>query len=303
MNYKEALIEMGYSNISETARDYRTRPIYRESSNNTSLSIDKSTGFFVDYGQNIKGSFNELVKISMGLKTLADATKWISNKYTSSSVEIIKQKPLIRSSKKYSEKLLLNLTKDHSYWLRRGVSEETIKLCGGGVSSQGAMNGRYVFPVFNYMKEIIGFTGRDLVDRENNWRPKWKHIGDKSKWRYPLSVNHKILRDQKQVILIESIGDMLSLWDAGVRNTVVTFGLDLNSNLMSLLIRLDPNKIVISLNNDDNKNSAGNLASSKAHKRLSNHFDLNQIQTHLPSKNDFGEMNSSEIREWQAKIK
>ena len=96
---------------------------------------------------------------------------------------------------------------------------------------------------------------------------------------------------------------MLSLWDAGVKNTVVTFGLDLNSNLMSLLIRLDPNKIVISLNNDDNKNSAGNLASSKAHKRLSNHFDLNQIQTHLPSKNDFGEMNPSEIREWQAKIK
>ena len=111
MNYKEALIEMGYSNISETSRDYRTRPIYRESSNNTSLSIDKSTGRFVDYGQNIKGSFNELVKISMGLKSLSDATKWMSNKYASELTEVVKHRPLIRAPKKYPNELLLKLKK------------------------------------------------------------------------------------------------------------------------------------------------------------------------------------------------
>ena len=164
------------------------------------------------------------------------------------------------------------------------------------------MKDRYVFPIFNYNKEIVGFTGRDLLSKQNSWRPKWKHIGDKSKWRYPLISNHKILRSKKQVILVESVGDMLSLWESGIKNTIVTFGLDLNSDLMSLLIRLDPRKIIISFNNDSNKNSAGNLACQKVYKKLRNHFDSNQLQVLLPLENDFGDMNEQQIKLWQKKI-
>lgn len=303
MNYKEALIEMGYSNISETARDYRTRPIYRESTNNTSLSIDKTTGFFVDYGQNIKGSFNELVKISMGLKSLSEATKWLSNKYSVSLTQTIENKPLIRDIKKYPKELLLKLDNDGSYWSKRGITKSTLSLFKGGVAKRGVMKDRYVFPIMNSKKDIVGFTGRDVSNSKSDWRPKWKHIGDKSKWNYPLQVNYNIIKELNEVILIESIGDMLSLWESGIRNTLVTFGIELNSNILSLLLKLDPNKIIISFNNDEAKTKAGNLAARKANLKLLKHFDQEQVSVNLPPKNDFGEMNQEEIKLWQQMTK
>ena len=303
MNYKEALIEMGYSNISETARDYRTRPIYRDSSNNTSLSIDKGTGFFVDYGQNIKGSFGELVKLSMGLKTLSEASKWLSNKYSTSSSQTVEQRPLIRDIKKYPKELLLKLRPDHSYWFKRGVSADTLALFKGGIASQGVMKDRYVFPIMNSKKDIVGFTGRDILEENNSWRPKWKHIGDKSRWNYPLQVNYNVIKEFNEVILLESIGDMLSLWESGVKNTIVTFGIELTSSMLSLLLKLDPFKIIIAFNNDENKSGAGNIAASKARKKLSNHFDEQQIQVSLPPKNDFGEMDKEEIKLWREMTK
>ena len=57
-------------------------------------------------------------------------------------------------------------------------------------------------------------------------------------------------------------------------------------------------KIIISFNNDEQNNSAGNLAAQKARKKLLKFFDPEQIKIQLPSKNDFGEMSKKEINEW-----
>ena len=45
---------------------------------------------------------------------------------------------------------------------------------------------------------------------------------------------------KKELILIESIGDMLSLWSAGIKNTLVIFGLNLSPSLIGALIKIDP---------------------------------------------------------------
>ena len=42
MDIKETLINLGYSNIKDMGSEYRTRPIYRESDNNTTLRIKKT---------------------------------------------------------------------------------------------------------------------------------------------------------------------------------------------------------------------------------------------------------------------
>ena len=73
------LYELGYSNISEYPKEYRTRPIYRESDNNTVLRIDKSTGGFVDFAENISGSFEDLVKLTLRMKSIDEAQKWFAN--------------------------------------------------------------------------------------------------------------------------------------------------------------------------------------------------------------------------------
>jgi threonine synthase len=63
------LLSLGYSNISEDSLNYRMRPIYRESDNNTVLSVRKDTGYFIDFSKQISGSFQDLVQISLKLKS------------------------------------------------------------------------------------------------------------------------------------------------------------------------------------------------------------------------------------------
>ena len=91
---------------------------------------------------------------------------------------------------------------------------------------------------------------------------------------------------------------MLSLWENGVQNVIVTFGLDVSTSVVNLLLKLDPNKIYISFNNDASNNNAGNVAAEKAKKKLLKYFDRYQVRIALPDKKDFGEMDGSEIDRW-----
>ena len=296
---KEMLYELGYSNISEYPREYRTRPIYRESDNNTVLRIDKSTGRFVDFAENISGSFEDLVKLTLKMKSIDEAQKWVSSKGQSQGeTKIAIVKPEIKSPKIFDKSCLNKLVSNHIYWQNRGVSEDTIAQFRGGIIGEGKMKNRYVFPIFDAKDRLVGVSGRYTKEIKYDNIPKWKHIGDKYAWKYPLFLNHKIILNKKEVFLVESIGDMLSLWEAGVKNSIVTFGLDISSAIMGTLLRFDLNKIYVSFNNDSQKNSRGNLAAKKALGKLSNHFDSNQIEIKLPTKNDFGDMNKQEIITW-----
>ena len=163
----------------------------------------------------------------------------------------------------------------------------------------GKLKDRYVFPVFDKMDRLIGAAGRDLYDQSPM---KWKLLGEKSLWIYPFKYNYSYIKKQKSVFLIESIGDMLSLWEAGIRNTLVLFGLTASSKIKQILISLNLEKISISLNNDD-VNGAGNNASETIKKDLLNYFDDQQLQVNLPPKNDFGCMNTSEIVTWKKQLK
>lgn len=296
---KEMLYELGYSNISEYPREYRTRPIYRESDNNTVLRVDKATGRFVDFAENISGSFEDLVKLTLKMKTVNEAQKWVSSKGdVSEERKVVVVKPEIKSPKIFDKNCLSKLVNNHIYWQNRGISEDTISQFKGGIISEGKMKNRYVFPIFDAKDRLVGVSGRYTKKIEYDNIPKWKHIGDKYAWKYPLFLNHEIVLEKKEVFLVESIGDMLSLWEAGYKNSIVTFGLDISSSIMGVLLRFDLSKIYISFNNDSNKNSRGNLASKKVKQKLLNHFDPNQVEVKLPTKNDFGDMNTKEIQVW-----
>ena len=296
------LYELGYSNISEYPREYRTRPKYRDSDNNTVLRIDKTTGRFVDFAENISGSFEDLVKLTLKMKTVDEAQKWVSSKGQSqgdTKIEIVK--PEIKSPKVFNKTCLSKLVSNHMYWQSRGISEDTVSQFKGGIIGEGKMKNRYVFPIFDAKDRLVGVSGRYTKPIKYDSIPKWKHIGDKYAWKYPLFLNHKIIIKEKKVFLVESIGDMLSLWEAGVKNSIVTFGLDVSSTIMGVLLRFDLDKIYISFNNDSNKNSRGNFAAKKVEQKLLKHFDPNQIEVKLPTKNDFGDMDTKEIQSWVKK--
>ncbi len=299
---KEILISLGYSNISEDTKNFRMKPVYRDSSSNTVLSVRKDTGRFIDFSKQISGSLQDLVKLSLNCTSEDEAVKWLNDHTGGAVLNIEKQKGgEIKETKVFSKSSLEKMMPHHDYWIERGVSEDTLALFEGGVVYEGKMKNRYVFPIYDYKKNLVGVSGRDLVNDPNSKRPKWKHIGDKSQWKYPMQVNNKIIRESKEVIVVESIGDMLSLWDAGIKNVAVAFGLQIGLGLVNYFLRIDAQKIYLAFNNDEGKNSAGNQAAQKNLNRLTRYFDYEQIRIALPDEGDFGEMSVEQILEWKNK--
>ena len=300
MDYKNILSEIGYSNIIDNGRELRMKPIYRDSSSNTVLSVRKDSGYFIDFSKNISGSFHDLVKLSLKLKSAEEAKKWLSNGHGESDDKVQKHQPKIRTQRVFSKEPLDKILPRHKYWIDRGVPEEIVRIFRGGeMTEKGKMKDRYVFPIFNWKEELIGISGRYLHKIEEGSKiPKWKHYGDKSKCNYPLFFNHKIIRNKKKVILVESIGDMLALWTCGHHNVMVTFGLDVSVSMINTFLKFDMSKIIVAFNNDSENNNAGNEAARKVHKKMLKYFDPDQVSVHLPQQKDFGEMNDQEIEEW-----
>jgi len=291
---KDILLEMGYSNILDNGRELRMRPIYRDSKNNTSLCVKKDTGKFFDFSAGITGSFEELVKLSLNLSSIQEAKSHLKSKDFSS--KDLTPKPKIRQPKKIDKSILSDIEQDHSYWLNRGISQKTLQTFQGGVINSGRMKNRYVFPIFDSKQNLVGLSGRSL---EKNPKIKWKHYGSKDQWKYPAQANFNLLKGCDKCFLVESIGDMLKLWEAGFKTSIVLFGLGLSTSALNLLIKANPKNIYICTNNDSNKSFNSGLDSAiKIETKLRKFFDSNKIKIKLPPKNDFGEMTVEEIKEF-----
>jgi hypothetical protein len=295
VNVYQILIDLGYK-LKDCGKEYRARPLYRDSDNDTVLKIYKDTGHWFDFKENISGDFSSLVGMTLKLEDPSKAKEWLKDKnFTFHQPKEI-SKPLLKSTKKFDLDLLSNLENNHYYWNKRNINNETLSQFKGGVGKAGKMKNRYVFPIFDIKNNIIGFSGRDIT---NLSKIKWKHLGEKNDFVYPLFLNSQDIETQKEVILVESIGDMLSLYQAGIKNILVTFGTSLSLGILNYLLKIDVKKIYISLNNDSNKNNAGNIGAEKTHSRLKRYFDDKQLKIALPTKKDFGEMNKEEILQWK----
>jgi hypothetical protein len=294
---KNILIEIGYDLV-DRGKNYRAKPLYRESDSGDVLSIDKESGVWFDFKERRGGKFEELVRLSLKQGDITETKKWLKSR-TNGHAIVQTQKPEIKTPKKYSKDILLKLQRDHSYWQSRGIDKETLEVFDGGLANSGQMANRYVFPIFNSQNDLVGFTGRYVKEMPKEYKiPKWKHVGTVSNWCYPLKYNLKYIREEKKVILVESVGDMLSLWNAGIKYSMVTFGLTISKAITIVLLKMDVQRILISFNNDSQNNHAGNKAAEQAAKKLHYHFDPTQIDVALPAKNDFGEMTRKEIKQW-----
>lgn len=290
---RDILCQIGYTNLSDNGEYYRTKPLYRNSTNDTSLSIHKETGYWYDFGSGQKGSIKDLAKITSGQN--------ISFKISYSKKDTIDEKHLSQSDKQ----IYKYLTKDYTYWKKRGANEEHLrKLKSGVFNHDGKFRKRYVFPIYDCNGFIVGYSGRTLHDKttiDTYKIPKWKHIGNVAKWDYPYYFNKKRIKAADRVILVESIGDMLSLFSCEIFNVMVCFGLNVQHGVLKVLLSKGWEKIIIAFNNDDRYN--GLIAAAKAKDKLHDYFDEEVIEICLPkNKNDFGEMTKREIKYWHKQI-
>lgn len=300
MEIAEVLQKIGYTNLRDFGTHYRTTPLYRASENSTSLSINKKSGEFYDFGAKTGGSLYRLVQLTLQLSTLDEAKEYAKNNSFPAYVPKAyrtEQHNELKEAPKFDKEMLKRLMIKHTYWINRNISEATLQIFNGGVALNGKLANRYVFPILTQKDELVGFAGRIIFD--NAAAPKWKLIGTKTEWVYPLKYNQADIIAQKEVILVESIGDMLALWDCGIRNVLVTFGTELSIKIIQFLLKIDIQNIVIAFNNDADNNFIGNKAAVDASIELNKYFDPGQIKICLPSRNDFGEMSKEEIYLWK----
>ena len=106
--------------------------------------------------------------------------------------------------------------------------------------------GRLIFPIEDQAGQIIAFGGRILGEGE----PKYLNSPEsalftKGKTLYGLSRTKEDIRKSGYAILVEGYFDLLSLWNAGVKNVVATLGTALTRDHVALLRRYTKDVAVV----------------------------------------------------------
>ena len=290
MDVKEILSDLGYKGLKDYNRDFRY-------GKKLHLTIDKKSGNWYNYKTCSGGPLSHLVKETLSV-SVSEAKKWLKDRHnfeaiSKASFEI---HDTLNCPETFDNTLLTKLSPNHHYWAERGLNTDTLALFQGGVVKSGKLANRYVFPIFNSRKQIVGFTGRSLNDHP----VKWFHRGKTSEWVYPAFFNVKHIQEKREVIFVEGVGDMLKLWECGVRHTLVNFGLNISSSVLNFLFKVRPQKIYLAFDNDESK--AGEKAALKAKEKLTKHFDEKKIFIKLASNKDFGEMSKEEINQWKKEL-
>lgn len=127
---------------------------------------------------------------------------------------------------------------------------------------------RLMFPILSPIGKVLGFGGRILPDTPTasaDYTPA-KYINTpetevyhKSRVLYGMKQSKREIRTAQEAIVVEGYADVVSLWQAGVRNVVAASGTALTPQQMDALARLDVQRIVLLFDADD----AGRNAAKK----------------------------------------
>lgn len=305
---EKILIDLGYD-LSDKGSYWQTNAVYRNGDNKTAIQIWKNSGIWKDYVANTPYQpFKKLLEISCSddnkieqfLKESSDENLTF-NTYSKT--------PKMQAEAFFNQDEITTLIPHFSFYNNKKISDDTLHLYQSGFAMSGRLNGRMVFPILNENKKIIGLSGRHLLWNQSSMFSKWKHLGRKSCWIYPIHMSDKNIfaqatEDKQEIILVEGIGDSLALTEQKIYNHLVLFGLDISSKQMSYLLSLQVKKIIIATNNDANKqDNRGLKAAIKLYAKLAKYFDPEKIEIRLPILKDFGEMleNNICISKWENK--
>lgn len=297
-------MQLGYK-LADRGVYWQTNAIFRNGDNKTAIQIYKNTGVWKDHVQNSTFSpFSRLVEITLGTNDKNRLKQFLDEDDLGDNYNRLTNSEKLEMEEIYPENCLDRLLPHYKFYNDRGISEETLKSLKGGYATTGKLYGRFVFPIYNEHKQIHGFSGRDM--NSSGDRPKWKHVGRKTGWIYPLYADpeaEQSINETQSVILVESIGDLLNLHEHGYKNVLVTFGLDVSIKLICATLSLNINKIVLSLNNDKTSSENRGLnASIKNYLKLLNYYNPEKILICLPTEKDFGDMSDDQFKEWSNKL-
>jgi len=114
--------------------------------------------------------------------------------------------------------------------------------------------GRVIFPLFDHRGNVAGFAGRILPGAVRTDLAKYINspetpIYHKASLLYGLNLSKTRIKEKKTAIVVEGELDMISSWQAGVKNAVAIKGSALTEEQVRLLARFGE-KLILALDTD-----------------------------------------------------
>lgn len=133
-----------------------------------------------------------------------------------------------------------------------------IKRSGGGFYDR--FRGRFMIPIVDLYKKVLGFGGRKMIDDDS---PKYINspetpIYQKGYILFGLYQSREAIKQLDQSIFVEGYTDLISLFQAGIKNVVATSGTALTASQAKLIRRFTENVILLY-----DADTAGSLAAMR----------------------------------------
>lgn len=203
-----------------------------------------------------------------------------------------KKKKAKEASTKINRTIVRNrLVFPAKFYIDRGFTKEALNEFDVGLCTNPSsqMYNRVVFPVYDENDEyMIGCTGRTICNSPKKWINQKGFNKSNFLYNYGKAMEH--IRSTGTIILVEGQGDVIRLWESGIRNAVGMFGSKISDAQEFLIQKTGVSNIVIMSDNDD----AGRACSTDLINRLRYLFNIYTIV--LP-KNDIGDMTVEEINQ------
>lgn len=280
-----------YSRDSEFVR---TKAVWRNGTNPSSVCINVKTGTAIDFGDSCEiYTLIEFLEKYTGYSIEDKDAEKIDEFAVSEVFE--KSETYPKDEQVFKDEILDSLVPDHSFWLKRGISKETLNFYKGGLSHEGKMYLRYVWPVYNKYNKIHGLIGRDITNWSNREGKKYKNLGDSRRFLFGvfnkdddgIQTTIRSILDIKEVILVEGPSDKVAAHEDGVYNVIPTIGLKVSKLLQDFLLNFDLQKIKVAFNKDGEENNfVGENASVKAAALLMRRFGGEKVFIKPPYQND-----------------
>ncbi len=155
------------------------------------------------------------------------------------------------------------------YLLKKGFSVNDIEKAGLVFKTERGtywdrFRGRLMFPLYNHVGKVVGFTGRLLPGRDDTNTGKYVNspetsIFQKSKILYGFHKTKNDIREAKSAILVEGQMDFLMMWQDGVKNVIATSGTALTPEHLKTLKKITDD-LVLSFDSD----AAGQAAAERS---------------------------------------
>ena len=146
--------------------------------------------------------------------------------------------------------------KARAYLEKRGIDKDLVETFSIGWCPPDAkiwdkfeqLKGMLIFPIKDWTGEILAFSGRLPVDKENikdgekRW---WNESYNKSFFFYGLDVALKHILERDFVIIVEGQTDVISCHRFGLKNTIGLMSKDLSKKHLVKLTRLTLNYVLM----------------------------------------------------------